>query len=79
MVFGGKRILNIIELTTEYDISTTSNTTLRTKTEIITERPNNNLTTIFKDRTLNSELSNIPESFKSITVNDNDNNNIKKS
>ena len=41
-----------------------------------TERSNSNLTTILKDQTSSSELSNVPKDFKNITVNNNDN--IKK-
>ncbi len=77
MVSGGGRILDIIKLITEYDISTVSDTILRVRIEMITEGLNNNLTTIFEDRALNSELSNVLEDFKNITV-DNNNNNIKK-
>ena len=72
MVSGGEHILNIIKLTTEYDISTTSNIILRAKTEMITERPDNNLITILEDRVSNSELSNVPKDFKNIAVNNND-------
>ncbi len=75
MVSGGGRILDIIKLIIEYDISTAFNTVLQVKTEITTEGPDNNLTTILKDRVLNSELSDISEDFESITVN---NNNIKE-
>ncbi len=76
MVSSEERILDIIELIIEYDILTASDTTLRARTEMITEALNNNLTTIFKDRASSSELSDVPEDFKSITVNNN--NNIKK-
>ena len=71
MVSGGGRILNTIKLTIEYDIPTTSSTTLRVKTEMITKESNSNLTTILKDRVLSSELSDVPENFKSMTVNNN--------
>ena len=43
---------------------------------MITEGLVSNLATIFKDRTLSSELSDVLEDFKSMAVN---NNNIKKS
>ena len=77
MISDGKRIFGIIKLIIEYDISIISSTILRARTEITTEKPNNNLTTILEDRTLNSELSNVLEDFKNITVDNN--NNIKKS
>ncbi len=70
------RILSIIKLTTKYDIPIISSTTLQARTEIITEKPDNNLTTILKNRVLSSELSNVSEDFESITVNNN--NNIKE-
>ncbi len=76
MVSGGGRILDIIKLIIEYDIPTVFNTILRAKTEIITKRLDNNLTIIFEDRVLSSELSNVLEDFESIAVNNN--NNIKK-
>ena len=76
MVSGGGRILDIIKLIIKYDISTVSNTTLRARTEMTTEEPNSNLTTILEDRAPSSELSNVPKNFKNITVNNN--NNIKK-
>jgi len=72
MISGGKRILNIIELIIEYDISIISDTALRVRTEITTEGSDSNLTTILKDRVLSSELPDIPKDFKSIIVNDND-------
>ncbi len=75
MISNRGYILDIIKSTTEYDIPTISGTTLRTRTEIITEKPNNNLTTILKARILSSKLSNVSEDFKNITVN---NNNVKK-
>ncbi len=73
MVSGGERILNIIKLITKYDISIVFNIILRARTEIITERPNNNLITIFKNLASSSELSNILEDFKNIIVNNNNN------
>ncbi len=75
MVSGGERILDIIKLITEYDILIVSNTTLRTRTEMITKGLDSNLITILEDRTSSSELLDILEDFKSITV---DNNNIKE-
>ncbi len=75
MVSDGGRILDTIKSTIEYDIPITSSTILRAKAEMTTKRPDNNLTTILKNRALNSELSNVSENFKSITVN---NNNVKK-
>ena len=75
MVSGGEHILDIIELTTEYDIPIIFNTILRARTEITTEGPDSNLTTILEDRASSSKLSNVSENFKNITVN---NNNIKK-
>ena len=77
MISGGGRILNIIELIIEYDISIVSSINLRTRTEMITEGPNNNFIIILEDRVSNSELSNVPENFKNITVNDDDDN-VKK-
>ncbi len=77
MISGGGRILNIIELIIEYDIPIISSTALRTRTEMTTEGPDSNLITIFKDRTLSSELSDVLEDFESMIV-DNDND-IKKS
>ena len=76
MVSGWGRILNIIELIIEYDIPTVSDTILRARTEIITEGLDSNLTTIFEDRVLSSELSDVLEDFERIIVN---NNNIKES
>ncbi len=73
MVSGGGRILNIIKLTIEYDISIASSTILRTRIEIITKGSDSNFATILKDRISSSELSNIPEDFKSMIVNNNDN------
>ena len=72
IVSSGGRILNIIKPTVEYDIPTASDTALRAKTEITTEGPDNNLITILKDRASSSELSDISEDFKNITVNNND-------
>ncbi len=71
MVSGEGRILDIIKLIIEYDISIISDTTLRARTDIITEGPDSNLTTILKDRISNSELSNVLKDFKSMTVNNN--------
>src|SRR6266498_812175 len=76
MVSGGERILNTIKLTIKYDIPTASSTTLRARTEITTEGPDSNLTTILEDRASSSKLSNVSENFKNITVNNN--NNIKE-
>ena len=76
MVSSGGRILDTIKPIIEYDIPTVSGTILRARTEITTERPDSNLTTIFEDRTSSSELSDVPKDFKNITVDDND---IKKS
>ena len=45
---------------------------MRVRIEMITEGLDNNLTTILKDRALSSELSDIPEDFESIVVDDND-------
>ncbi len=76
MISGEERILNIIKSIIKYDISIVSNIILRVRTEMITEGPDNNLTTILKNRALSSELSDVSEDFKSIAVNNN--NNIKK-
>ena len=76
IVSGGGRILGIIKLIIEYDIPTVFNTILRAKTEIITKRLDNNLTIIFEDRVSSSELSDVPENFKNIVVNNSDD--IKK-
>ncbi len=72
MISSGERILNIIKSTTEYNIPTIFNTVLRARIEMITEGPNSNLIIIFEDRTSSSELSNVPEDFESMTVNNND-------
>ncbi len=77
MISGGGRILDIIKLIIEYDIPIISSTVLRARTEMITERPDNNLIIILKNRVSNSELSDVSKDFKSITVNNN--NDIKKS
>ncbi len=77
MVSGGGRILNTIELIIEYDISTVSSTVLRARTEMTTEGLDSNFITILEDRVLSSELSDVLEDFKSITVDNNDN--IKES
>ncbi len=76
IISNREQILKIIKPTIEYNIPIVSNTTLRAKTEITTKRLNNNFITILEDRTSSSELSNILEDFKNITVNNN--NNIKK-
>ncbi len=76
MVSDGERILNIIKPITEYDISTVSDTVLRARTEMTTEESDSNLITILENRVLSGELSDIPEDFKNIAV---DNNNIKES
>jgi len=39
---------------------------------MITDKPDSNLITIFEDRVLSSELSDVPENFKSIVVNNDD-------
>ncbi len=75
IISNGGRILNTIKPTIKYDISIVSSTTLRARIKIITEGPDSNFTIILKDRTLSSELSNVSEDFKNITVN---NNNVKK-
>src|SRR6266498_3944012 len=75
MVSGGGRILGTIELTIEYDMLTAFGTVLRVRAEMITEGPDSNLVTIFKDRILSSELSDVLEDFESIAVN---NNNIEE-
>ena len=49
IVSGKKRILNIIKSIIEYDIPTASNTILRARTEMITERSDSNFITIFKN------------------------------
>jgi len=49
MVSGGGRILDIIQSTIEYDISTIFSTVLRARIEMITEGPDSNLTTILED------------------------------
>ncbi len=76
MVSSGERILDIIKLTTKYDIPTASDTTLQARIEITTEGLDSYFITILKDRTSSSELSDVPKDFKSITVNNN--NDIKK-
>ena len=76
MIFGGGCILGIIELIIEYDIPIVSGIVLRVRTEIITEGLDNNLAIILEDRVSSSELSDVLEDFKSITV---DNNDIKES
>ncbi len=77
IVSGGGRILNIIKLIIKYDIPIVSGTALQTRTEMITEGSNNNLITILENRALNSELSDVLEDFKNITVNNN-NNDVKE-
>ncbi len=76
MVSNGERILNTIKPIIEYDISIVSDTALRARTEMITERSDSNFTTILEDRALSSELSDVLKDFESITVNNDDN--IKK-
>ena len=49
MISGGGRILNIIKLIIKYNIPIVFSTTLRARTEIITEELNNNLITILED------------------------------
>ncbi len=49
MVSGGERILRIIKLITEYDISTVFSIVLRIRTEMITEGLDNNLITMLED------------------------------
>ena len=72
IVSGEERILDIIKSIIEYDIPTASDTALRAKTEMTTEGPDSNRAIIFKDRISSSKLSNAPEDFKNITVNNND-------
>ncbi len=72
IISSGGRILGIIESIIEYDISIVSDTALRARTEMITEGPDSNLIIIFKDRVSSSELSDVPEDFKNITVKDDD-------
>jgi len=72
IVSGGGRILDIIKLIIEYDISIVFDIILRARIEIITEGLDNNLTIIFKDRVLSSELSNVSENFKNMIINNND-------
>ena len=75
IVSGGGRILDIIELTTEYDILIISSTALRARIEIIMEGLDSNLAIILEDRVSSSKLSNVLKDFESMTVNDN---NIKE-
>ncbi len=75
MVSGGGRILDIIESTIEYDIPIVFGTVLRAKTEIITEKSDSNFIIILEDRASSSELSDVSEDFKNMTV---DNNNDVK-
>ncbi len=49
MISDGGRILDIIKSIIEYDIPTASDTALRAKTEMTTEGPDSNLTTILKN------------------------------
>ncbi len=77
MISDEERILDIIKPTIEYDILIASSTTLRARTEMTMKGLDSNLTTILKNRTLNSELSDILEDFESMVVNNN--NNIKES
>ena len=72
MISGGGRILDIIKPTIEYDIQIVSSTVLQARTEMTTEGSDNNFIIIFEDRALSSELSNILEDFKSMTVDDDD-------
>ncbi len=76
MVSDGGRILDIIKLIIKYDISIVFGIILRARTEMTTEGLNNNFITIFEDRVLNNELSDVLEDFKSMAVNNN--NDIKK-
>jgi len=69
MISGGGHILCIIKPTTEYDILTVSSTVLRARIEMITEGSDSNLIIILEDRALSSELSDVPEDFKSMVVN----------
>ncbi len=75
MISGGGRILDIIKPIIEYDIPIISDIILQIRTEMITEGSDNNLITILKDRVSSSELSNVPEDFKNIAVN---NDNVEK-
>ncbi len=76
MISNRGRILDIIELIIKYDIPTVSGTALRARTEMTTEELDSNLTTVLKDRASSSKLSDIPEDFKSMAV---DNNDVKES
>ena len=76
IVSGGERILDIIELIIEYDISIVFGTALRVRTEMTTKGLDSNLTIICEDRVSSSELSDVPENFKNIVVNNSDD--IKK-
>jgi len=72
MVSNGERILNTIKPIIEYDISIVSDTALRARTEMITEEPDSNFIIILENRALSSELSDVPEDFKSMIVDDDD-------
>jgi len=72
MVSGGGRILGIIKLIIEYDMSIIFGTVLRARIEMITEGSDSNLTTILKDRVLSNELSDVSEDFESMAVDNDD-------
>jgi len=73
IISNWERILGTIELTTEYDIPTVSDIILRARTEIITKGLDSNFITLFEDRALSSELSDVSEDFESMAVDDDDN------
>ena len=72
IISNGKRILGIIKLIIEYDISIISGTILRARIEMIREKLNNNLIIILEDRASSSELLDILEDFKSMAVDNDD-------
>ena len=73
IISSGGRILGIIELIIEYDISTVFGIILRARTEMITKGSDSNLIIILKDRVLSSELSNVLKDFESMAVDNNNN------
>ena len=72
MISDWRRILDIIELIIEYDISIVSGIILRVRIEIITEGLDNNLAIILEDRVLSSELSDVLEDFENMAVDNDD-------
>ncbi len=72
MISSGGRILDIIKLIIEYNISIVSGTVLRARTEMITEGLDSNLIIILKNRVSSSELSDVLKNFKSMAVNNDD-------